>query len=85
MKIGYRDQNMLLMILAKDIRGEYELTFDSKTYKWSVKGEIAVPKSEIKNLEAKNLDSKISIANNWLSLYKQKILLKLQPLDSLYR
>jgi hypothetical protein len=40
MKIGYRDQNMLLMILAKDIRGEYELTFDSKTYKWSVKGEI---------------------------------------------
>jgi hypothetical protein len=28
-----RDQNMLLMITCKDIRGEYELTFDSKTYK----------------------------------------------------
>jgi hypothetical protein len=29
--------------LAKDIRGEYELTFDSKTYKWSV-GRNSCPK-----------------------------------------
>jgi imidazolonepropionase-like amidohydrolase len=57
--------------LAKDMRGEYELTFDSKTYKWSIKGEIAAPKSEIKNSEAKKLDSKISTANNWLSLIIQ--------------
>lgn len=57
--------------LAKDIRGEYELTFDSKTYKWSVKGEITAPNSEIKTTDAKKLDSKITIANNWLSLIIQ--------------
>ncbi|MFT4757988.1 MAG: imidazolonepropionase-like amidohydrolase, partial [Vicingaceae bacterium] len=48
--------------LAKDIRGEYELTLDAKTYKWSVKGEITAPKSEIKVTDAKKLDSKITIA-----------------------
>jgi imidazolonepropionase-like amidohydrolase len=57
--------------LAKDIRGEYELTLDAKTYKWSVKGEITAPKSEIKVTDAKKLDSKITIANNWLSLIIQ--------------
>jgi len=57
--------------LAKDIRGEYELTIDSKTYKWSVKGEITAPKSEIKTTDAKKLDSKITIANKWISVIIQ--------------
>ncbi|MFT5713993.1 MAG: imidazolonepropionase-like amidohydrolase [Flavobacterium sp.] len=57
--------------LAKDIRGEYDLTFDSQTYKWSVKGEITSPKSDIKTIDAKKIDSKITIANNWLSLVIQ--------------
>jgi imidazolonepropionase-like amidohydrolase len=57
--------------LAKDIRGEYELTIDSKTYKWTVKGEISSPKSEIKTADTSKLDSKIAIANNWLSLIIQ--------------
>jgi imidazolonepropionase-like amidohydrolase len=57
--------------LAKDIRGEYELTVDSKTYKWTVKGEISFPKSEIKTADTSKLDSKIAIANNWLSLIIQ--------------
>lgn len=57
--------------LAKDIRGEYQLTFDSKTYNWTVKGEITAPKSEIKTTDAKKLESKVSIANNWLSIIVQ--------------
>jgi imidazolonepropionase-like amidohydrolase len=57
--------------LAKDIRGEYDLTFDSQTYKWSVKGEITSPTSDIKTIDAKKIDSKITIANNWLSLVIQ--------------
>jgi hypothetical protein len=61
MKIGYRDQNMLLILACKDIRGEYELTFDSKTYKWSVKGEIAAPKSEIKISKPKTLIPKFQL------------------------
>jgi imidazolonepropionase-like amidohydrolase len=57
--------------LAKDIRGEYDLTFDSQTYKWSFKGEITSPTSDIKTIDAKKIDSKITIANNWLSLVIQ--------------
>lgn len=57
--------------LVKDIRGEYDLTFASKTYKWTIKGEISAPKSEIKTTDATKLDSKISIANNWLSVIVQ--------------
>jgi imidazolonepropionase-like amidohydrolase len=58
-------------IIAKDIRGDYDLTFDNKTYKWSVKGEIASPKSDVKTKEDDKITSKIAIANNWISLILQ--------------
>jgi hypothetical protein len=51
---------MLLMIALQDIRGEYELTFDSKTYKW-VSRENSCPKIRDKKLEAKKLDSKFQL------------------------
>jgi imidazolonepropionase-like amidohydrolase len=57
--------------IAKDIRGDYDLTFDNKNYKWSVKGEITAPKSEITTVAKEKINSKIAVANNWLSLIVQ--------------
>lgn len=58
---------------TKDIRGTYDLTIDSDTYKWKIEGEIAAPKSEITTSSAKKVNSKLTIANNWITaLVKSK-------------
>jgi imidazolonepropionase-like amidohydrolase len=58
---------------TKDIRGNYDLTIDSDTYKWKIEGEIAAPKSEITTITAKKVNSKLTIANNWITaLVKSK-------------
>ncbi|MBC5842572.1 amidohydrolase family protein [Flavobacterium sp. F-380] len=53
---------------AKDIRGSYDLTVDNTTYKLLIKGEIASPEAEIKNIDSTKVNSKLTIANNWISL-----------------
>ena len=50
-----------------DIRGNYDLTIDSNTYKWKIDGEIATPKSEITDVNSKKINSKITIAANWIT------------------
>ena len=55
-------------ITAKDIRGSYDLTVDNTPYKLVIKGEITAPESEIKTLDSTKVNSKISLANNWISL-----------------
>ena len=50
-----------------DLRGNYNLTIDSITYKWKIEGEISAPKSDITNVNNKKLNSKLTIASNWLS------------------
>ena len=50
-----------------DLRGNYNLTIDSITYKWKIEGEISAPKSDITTVNNKKLNSKLTIASNWLS------------------
>ena len=49
-----------------DIRGDYTLTTEGKTYDISITGELAKPKMEVK-LDTVKLDSKISYENDWLT------------------
>lgn len=51
-----------------DIRGNYDLTIDNETYKWKIDGEIASPKSEITTGEAKKINSKLTLSQNWVSV-----------------
>ncbi|MES2543505.1 MAG: amidohydrolase family protein [Bacteroidota bacterium] len=51
-----------------DIRGNYDLTIDNQTYKWKIEGEVASPKLEVINAEAKKVNSKMTFANNWMSV-----------------
>lgn len=53
---------------AKDIRGNYDLTFDSTTYKWKIDGTATAQKSEITTADAKKVTSTFSTANNWITL-----------------
>ena len=58
---------------TKDIRGNYDLTIDSDTYKWKIEGEIATPKSEVSTANAKKVNSKLTVSNNWITtLIKSK-------------
>lgn len=58
---------------TKDIRGNYDLTIEKDSYKWKIDGEIAAPKSEITTTDAKKVNSKLSVANNWITaLVKSK-------------
>ena len=50
-----------------DLRGNYNLTIDSITYKWKIEGEISAPKSDITTVNNKKLNSKLTIASNWLT------------------
>ena len=52
----------------KDIRGDYDLTIDSDTYKMKIDGKIASPKAEIKTKDDKKVSSKFSISKNWITL-----------------
>jgi imidazolonepropionase-like amidohydrolase len=53
---------------VKDIRGNYDLTIDKENFKMKIDGEIATPKAEITTIDKKKVNSKIAIANNWVSL-----------------
>jgi len=60
-------------INAKDIRGNYDLTIENDSYKWKIDGEIAAPKSEITTANKKKVNSKLAVANNWITaLVKSK-------------
>ena len=60
-------------ITAKDIRGNYDLTIENDSYKWKIDGEIAAPKSEITTADKKKVNSKLTVANNWITaLVKSK-------------
>ena len=60
-------------ITTIDIRGNYDLTIGSDVYKWKIDGEIATPKSDILDGNKKKINSKLTIANNWLTaLVKSK-------------
>ena len=55
-------------ITAKDIRGNYDLTIENDSYKWKIDGEIAAPKSEISTAGKKKVNSKLTLANNWINV-----------------
>jgi imidazolonepropionase-like amidohydrolase len=61
---------------TKDIRGNYDLVINNETYKWKISGEMTSPKSEITTADNKKLNSKITIANQWLTAI-------IKPADSL--
>ena len=52
---------------VKDIRGDYKLTVQGKSYDVTITGEVAKPKVEVKQDTAK-LKSKLTYADNWLTL-----------------
>ena len=54
-------------ISIKDIRGNYDLTIDTEKFKWKIDGEINAPKSEITTTDAKKIQSKLSVSNNWIA------------------
>ena len=61
------NKNVINDISQKDIRGNYDLTIGSDKYTWKIDGEIAAPKSEVLGADKKKINSKLIIANNWLS------------------
>ncbi|QZK90688.1 amidohydrolase family protein [Flavobacterium sp. CHNK8] len=62
-------------LTIKDIRGNYDLTINNEKFKWKINGEVSAPKSEITTVDAKKVNSKLSMSNNWLSTV-------IKPLDS---
>ncbi|GAB1309125.1 amidohydrolase family protein [Urechidicola sp. KH5] len=52
----------------KDIRGEYTLNVNGKSYDLSISGEIAKPKSSIK-LDSTKVNSKMSLKNGWVHIF----------------
>jgi imidazolonepropionase-like amidohydrolase len=52
---------------VQDVRGNYDLVINNENYKWKISGEITNPKSEITTIDNKKLNSKIVIANEWLT------------------
>jgi imidazolonepropionase-like amidohydrolase len=60
-------------IVPNDIRGNYDLTIDNEKYKLKIEGELAEPKSEITTVDAKKVNSKLTVTNNWITaLVKSK-------------
>lgn len=60
-------------IIANDIRGNYDLTIANDKYKMKIEGELADPKTEITTIDAKKVNSKLTVANNWITaLIKSK-------------
>jgi imidazolonepropionase-like amidohydrolase len=60
-------------IVPNDIRGNYDLTIANEKYKLKIEGELAEPKSEITTIDAKKVNSKLTVANNWITaLVKSK-------------
>ena len=52
---------------SKDIRGEYNLNVQGKTYAMSITGEVSKPAVEVKQ-DTMKLTSKIAYDNNWLTI-----------------
>lgn len=52
----------------KDVRAEYQLTLGQETYKLKVEGEVSSPKVEVKSSQDKKVNSKLTLANNWMNL-----------------
>ncbi|TRX34933.1 amidohydrolase family protein [Flavobacterium sp. ZT3R18] len=60
-------------IVPNDIRGNYDLTIANEKYKLKITGELADPKSEITTIDEKKVNSKLTLANNWITaLVKSK-------------
>ena len=55
-------------IKIKDIRGNYDVTVGSESYKMKIEGEIATPKLDITTLDTKKVGSKLSFSNNWINI-----------------
>ena len=61
------NKNVVNDINQKDIRGNYDLTIGTEKYTLKIDGEATAPKSEVAGADKKKLNSKLTIANNWLS------------------
>jgi imidazolonepropionase-like amidohydrolase len=60
-------------MIPNDIRGNYDLTIANEKYKLKIDGELADPKSEITTIDEKKVNSKLTLANNWITaLVKSK-------------
>lgn len=60
-------KNVINDMDTKDIRGDYDMVVQGKTYKMSVTGDISKPKVEVKQDTVK-LSSKISYDNDWVNV-----------------
>ena len=61
------NKNVVNDINQKDIRGNYDLTIGTEKYTLKIDGEATAPKSEVAGADKKKLNSKLTIAYNWLS------------------
>lgn len=61
------NKNIVNNMDIKDIRGDYKLTLQGKTFDVAISGEVSKPKVEVKQDTVK-LTSKIAYADNWLTL-----------------
>lgn len=52
----------------KDIRSEYQLTLGNENYKVKIEGELNSPKADVKTANDKKVNSKLTLANNWMNL-----------------
>ena len=52
----------------KDVRGDYELTMNNEKFKLKIEGEVASLKTDLKTQADKKVNSKLTLANNWLNL-----------------
>ena len=52
----------------KDIRGSYDLAIGTTNYKMKIEGEMNEPKAEITTVDAKKVNSKLTIADNWINI-----------------
>lgn len=52
----------------KDIRSEYQLTLGNENYKVKIEGEVNSPKADVKTANDKKVNSKLTLANNWMNL-----------------
>ena len=60
-------KNLITAANTNDIRGEYNITTNSKVFTLSIKGSIDDPKASIKQ-DSTTLTSKFKFENNWLNL-----------------
>ena len=60
-------KNVINSMDIKDIRGDYKLALQGKSYDLSITGELAKPKIEVKQ-DTLKLSSKLAYADNWIQL-----------------